>query len=77
MLVCSPGVCISSEDCARAYDTMVQITKINRISTVLLLVGKEDKSVASSICNRLKAEGGDVDESGLQSVANVFEVALA
>jgi hypothetical protein len=56
---------------------MVQITKINRISTVLLLVGKEDKSVASSICNRLKAEGGDVDESGLQSVANVFEVALA
>jgi hypothetical protein len=54
---------------------MVQITKINRISTVLLLMGKEDKAKVSSICHRLKNEGQD--ESGLMSVAKVFEVKLS
>ena len=67
---------VFSEDAARAYETMVQIAKINRISTVLLLMGKEDKAVAASICNSLQSNE-TVDKNGLRSLAKVFEVDLA
>lgn len=66
-----------SEDPTRAYETMIHIAKINRISTVLLLMGNEDKSVAASILNRLQSNAESLDKNGLQSLAKVFEVNLA